>query len=611
MFCLRYPDESADFETIGDTSVKTPTAVATGTPSASAKPSSSSMMLYQVSYVDGKPSYSLVPIKKKPETSPPKECNEYVCDECGLKFTTESRLKWHCATHSPLKNRKQQSKTKPIVRVPPPKNEVVEVMTDSNNRVLAKKICRRNPPKPVAKPARLEKPRKTGQMNDKGLTFICPSCEFSTNDRSIMINHFTSTHCFKTELKAEPKAEERDLSDGEGGVVEVYEDESHHQDIGAVEEVVEMQEMYAEETVIEQLQCAECGFTGYTQDDIDFHTCAPATGEQLFSCPLCTYECLTRMGLQSHITRKHKPKPADGMPRTYDCASCGFKCNNKNTLYSHRRKHRNGGEIVDEKNFFCDVCEFGARTKSALYLHIKRRHKVDDSIEEPSQKPTRPDMYKCDHCDYTNKNRYEMKVHVIRKHTNDYAFECEVCGKKYKIKGDLTNHIRFQHREQPIMCDVCGKTCGNSNSLYVHQKFAHYKAEFECPICHRRMVSQANLDEHVLKQHEQREDAVCEECGKRFTRTSRLKIHMRIHTGLKPHACRICGKAFARKTALRQHLLIHTGQRPYVCDICGKAFTQKPGLISHRKSHPGDHPPLPRVTIDHVLSEFLIEGQEI
>ncbi|XP_015176380.1 PREDICTED: zinc finger protein 665-like [Polistes dominula] len=334
-----------------------------------------------------------------------------------------------------------------------------------------------------------------------------------------------------------------------------------------------------------------CGVTKAEEEKFDKEVQQNAP---TFSCSCCTFRCKKRSTMTSHVAKKHNNKT-----NLEECCDlCDFKCAKKSTLYSHKRQHKI--EALN-KVYACNECGFKTIKRTSLYSHIKRKHKTTRSCTGNDQ----PELFYCSQCDYKNKNKYELKVHVARKHTDDFKFSCETCGKKFKVKGDLTNHIRFSHREQPVICDVCGKTCLNSNSLYVHQKFAHYKAKYECQVCKRRMVSQENLNEHMIRQHERKENVVCEECGKTFSRNSRLKVHMRIHTGDKPYTCTICSKAFARRTALKQHLLIHTGMRPYVCDICGKAFTQKPGLISHRKSHPGSHPPLPRVLIDHILNEVM------
>ncbi|KAL7295171.1 hypothetical protein TKK_0011479 [Trichogramma kaykai] len=368
-----------------------------------------------------------------------------------------------------------------------------------------------------------------------------------------------------------------------------------------------------QEIPTDQFDCDRCEYKTRNRRNMQTHLKknhkGQANADGMYCCNACSYETMSHMGLQRHMSIKHqKPNLTNNVP-CYQCEVCEFKCLNIKIMDWHLKSHCSDNRTKAEESgiiFFCNDCDFSTWLKTLLFSHIRRKHKDGEGKDEQDEGEP---LFVCEQCDYSTKNKHVMKVHVIRKHTENYSHECDICGKKYKVKADLTNHVRFKHREQPIICDVCGKTCQNSNLLYLHQKFAHYKPEFECPICHRRMVSQANLDDHILKQHEQRENVVCHECGKQFTRASRLKIHMRTHTGLKPYSCQICLKSFARRNGLRQHLLIHTGKKPYSCDLCDKSFTQKTGLISHRKSHPGSHPPLPRVTIDHVLSNLLEEKQ--
>ncbi|XP_057321106.1 zinc finger protein 567-like [Microplitis mediator] len=237
--------------------------------------------------------------------------------------------------------------------------------------------------------------------------------------------------------------------------------------------------------------------------------------------------CLRMTTLQPNFGRDMKKDVND---KLYICCHCGSPLRKKllenNLEFRHDPKY-DSKSFINNK-FMCLCCEKTFTDSKSLNRH-KATYKKGGN-------------YHCNICLHATALLRNFDKHLVR-HFNDKFYICYHCGRPFRKKILLENHLKFRHdpklpfvnhREstsftnKKFMCLFCNEKFKDSKSLCLH-KVTHKKGDnYHCNICLYKITRLQNFDRHVEK-HFNDELCSCYHCGKSFKEKKRLEHHLDSH----------------------------------------------------------------------------------
>uniref|UniRef100_A0AAX7U545 PR domain zinc finger protein 10 n=1 Tax=Astatotilapia calliptera TaxID=8154 RepID=A0AAX7U545_ASTCA len=221
--------------------------------------------------------------------------------------------------------------------------------------------------------------------------------------------------------------------------------------------------------------------------------------------------------------------------------------------------------------------------------------------------------FKCTNCGKAFRDKDKLEQHLRVHGREAYTFSCHICSKSFTTDSALDDHLLVHTENRSYSCLLCPETFERLDLLKDHVGVHAVDGFFACPTCKKTFSDFIQVKKHIRCFHSEK-NFQCPDCDKAFCRPDKLRLHMLRHSDRKDFLCSTCGKQFKRKDKLREHMQrMHNPDREakkadrihrsktlklkvpttdfesfmFKCRVCMMGFRRRGMLVNHlSKRHP-------------------------
>ena len=215
-----------------------------------------------------------------------------------------------------------------------------------------------------------------------------------------------------------------------------------------------------------------------------------------------------------------------------------------------------GGDMTPSKEFQCILCDHTYTMRRNLITHL------DSHI--------RSVKFSCEHCGKPFRSKYDLKEHVSRtlgkckidrSMVDEYVEYEDIEPKNLKSEDTESRNKKYQ-------CIICSKLFTAKRNLTTHmQSHDENRPRYDCNECHKSYSARGTLRDHIIMEHNRNSKFICENCEKPFRSNFVLKEHItrgnckpksdKVHTNVDDEEileCDDCNYVTHLRSGMRRHL---------------------------------------------------------